>query len=53
MNRYAVFQRRDEQPVRVGIVIANNYSHASTKAQQLYTRHSWVERIDNNQPAHA
>jgi hypothetical protein len=52
MNRYKVFQRRlidgQWQAVCVGIVTAVNFSHASTKAQQIYTHQSWVERMDDN-----
>lgn len=33
-----------EQNGSVGIIRANNYTHAQTKAQQLYGRHAWAQR---------
>lgn len=44
-HRYAVMQYRDGRQVRVGIIMANNHSHAFKKAMQLYNRHVWVERL--------
>lgn len=55
MKRYSVFQRdyRKDVTVFVGYIMARNYSHAQTKAQQLYNRHSWAEyrHADNAIPA--
>jgi hypothetical protein len=45
MIRYAVMQRINDKAVQVGVILANNYSHANTKAMQLYNRHVWPERI--------
>lgn len=47
LKRYAVVQRQpDESARRIGTVLANNYTHASVKAHQLFrTRHIWVERL--------
>jgi hypothetical protein len=40
-RKYAVMQ----QDKQVGVITANNYSHASKKAQQLFNRHVYVERL--------
>jgi hypothetical protein len=43
-NRYAVMQRIDGEPRNIGVVTANNLSHANSKALKLFSRHVWVER---------
>jgi hypothetical protein len=45
-HRYAVFCYYGEVKERVGTILANNASHANTKAQQLFNRHCWAERIE-------
>lgn len=44
-KRYAVMQRTGDSAKQVGVVLALNYSHAHTKALQLFNRHVWVERL--------
>jgi hypothetical protein len=51
MFRYAVFQSVNGADRQVGVVLANNNSHAHTKALQLFNRRVWVERLSQH-PAH-
>jgi hypothetical protein len=44
-NRYAVWQYVDGVKKRVGTIMANNFTHANTKALRLFNRHVWVERL--------
>lgn len=41
MQKYAV----KRNGVQIGTVLANNFSHATTKAMQLFKRHIYVERL--------
>jgi hypothetical protein len=43
--RYAVFCYYGNVKERIGTIMANNASQANTKAQQLYNRHAWAERL--------
>jgi len=43
MRRYAV--KRSGTGERIGTVLANNISHATTKAFQLFKRNIYVERL--------
>jgi hypothetical protein len=43
MFRYAV--KRSGTAQLLGVVMANNLSHANTKALQLYRRHVYAERL--------
>ena len=43
--RYAVYVLQNDVKQRLGTILANNYSHAQTKAQQLYNSHCWAERL--------
>lgn len=47
MKLYNVFIRCASNGVK-GVITASNYTHASTKAQQLYGRHAWVEPKQSN-----
>jgi hypothetical protein len=40
-KRYAVMR----DGVQIGTVLANNYSHANTKALQLFKRHVYVQPL--------
>lgn len=44
--RYAVMQNVRGEHKQVGVVMAHSYTHANTKALQLFNRHVWVERLD-------
>jgi hypothetical protein len=50
MKLYNVFIRCATNGVK-GVITATSYTHASTKAQQLYGRHAWVEPKQTPIPA--
>lgn len=45
MIRYAVMKNVGGKPMQIGVVLANNISHATTKAFHLFRRNIWVERL--------
>jgi hypothetical protein len=42
---YPVFCWQDGRKVNIGKVTANSLQHANTKAQQLFNRHAFAERV--------
>jgi hypothetical protein len=43
---YPVFCWQGGNKVLLGNVAANSLQHANTKAQQLFNRHAFAERVD-------
>lgn len=52
MKRYNVYIGwRNSSPI--GVITGTSFTHASTKAQQLYGRHAWVEPKEQLAPVSA